>query len=98
MQYMWTSKTLFTFYRDEAKINRTTGGDVFSVVVEYLGLKHKCLGSVHKEVEIKSDSTIKNIPGCYSIIKREDTVNIEEKCGERVLVPGIKIQDLNNGR
>ena len=66
--------------------------------MEYLGFKDKYLELDNKELKKKWNSTTKSRVGCYSIIKREENVNIEEKNGEQVLLPGIKIQDLNNGR
>ena len=89
---------VFFVNRDDEKTNRTTGGDEFSVSVEYLGFKDKYLDLDKKELIKKWDSTTKSRVGCYSIIKREENVNIEDKNSEQVLLPGIKIQDLNNGR
>ena len=66
--------------------------------MEYLGFKDKYLELDNKELIKKWDSTTKSRVGCYSIIKREENVDIKEKNGEQVLLPGIKIQDLNNGR
>ena len=96
--YYSISYDFFFLNRDDEKTNRTTGGDEFAVSVEYLGFKDKYLDLDKKELIKKWDSTTKSRVGCYSIIKREENVNIEEKNGEQVLLPGIKIQDLHNGR
>ena len=96
--YYSISYDFFFLNRDDEKTNRTTGGDEFAVFVEYLGFKDKYLELDNKELVKKWDSTTKSRVGCYSIIKREENVNIEENNSEQVLLPGIKIQDLNNGR